>query len=654
MKPRTQRTAGTQRTKHGRGPSVLGVLAVLAVLSSAPLAAQQAPAFEDAVDVNVVNVDVYVTGKDGRPVTGLDKGDFKLYVDGKRVEITNFEAVDRTSAVAGAPAPAPAPSAAGEAPAATAGSPLADALHLVVYVDNFNLRTGNRARALQQLRDFLTRQLVPGDKVTIVSYDLGLNVRLPFTSDPEAIAAALDGLNRLTVQGDEDDRARRQAFREIMTIQEASIKDVPPLPCPRSIATPAHSYASARRQEVLRTFSALTLLVNSLSGLPGRKAVLHVSDGISITPGEEIFQFLYQICGGGGANGGMGTAQIPNRPPVRQRPGLADGEEEDDDNEQQIDDPNTVFDSRLLGPSAYPAASQAALDAQGYSVAKNVETLAAHANAQRVTLYTLQTDGAQATVAADASYGPSERLLQMPAVARIERSNRQDTLTALASATGGRAFLDSIDLRPDLARLREDFDRYYSLAYSPSHPGDGKEHRIEVKVKLPGANVRSRQSYRDKPALEQTLDRTLASLLYDFEDNPLDVSVEIGEQTAQAGSRHMVPVYLRIPLFKLRILSHKGEDGEESYEGRLRLFVATRGAGGLTPIRQVDVPIEIPQKEVLMAMGQYYGYTLSLDMAPGEQQIAVAVRDELTTTTSYLSRSVNVGAAVVEAASQNR
>ena len=283
-------------------------------------------------------------------------------------------------------------------------------------------------------------------------------------------------------------------------------------------------------------------------------------------------------------------------------------------------------------------ASQALLDAQSYNVAQSVGTLAAHANSHRVTLYTLQTDGAQAAVAADASFGPGERWLQSPSVVRIERSNRQDTLTALASATGGRAFLDSIDFRPDLARLRDDFDRYYSLGYAPSRAGDGREHRIEVKVQRPGLQARSRQSYRDKPAAEQILDRTLASLLYDVRENPLDVSVEIGEQTQKAGGRFLVPVNLRIPLFKLGILNK-----EETYRGKLRLFVATRGAGGMTPIRQVEVPLEIPPEQLLMALGQYYVYTVSLDMAPGEQRIAVAVRDETTATTSYLSHGVNVG-----------
>ena len=81
MKSRTARTTGTARTKERRGSSVLAVLAVLAVLSSAPLAAQQPPAFGEVVEVNVVNVDVYVTDPDGQPVSGLDKRDFELYED---------------------------------------------------------------------------------------------------------------------------------------------------------------------------------------------------------------------------------------------------------------------------------------------------------------------------------------------------------------------------------------------------------------------------------------------------------------------------------------------------------------------------------------------------------------------------------------------
>ena len=67
--------------------------------------------------------------------------------------------------------------------------------------------------------------------------------------------------------------------------------------------------------------------------------------------------------------------------------------------------------------------------------------------------------------------------------------------------------------------------------------------------------------------------------------------------------------------------------------------------GGASAVRQVEVPLNIPRKEVLNALGQYYVYTLTLQMKPGLQHVAVAVRDEIAATTSYLSRPVTVNAA---------
>ena len=41
-------------------------------------------------------------------------------------------------------------------------------------------------------------------------------------------------------------------------------------------------------------------------------------------------------------------------------------------------------------------------------------------------------------------------------------------------------------------------------------------------------------------------------------------------------------------------------------------------------------------------MGQFYLYTLTLQLPPGEQRLAVAVRDEIAATTSFLSKGVTV------------
>ncbi len=48
--------------------------------------------FIDTLDVNVVNIEVFVTDKQGNPVTGLTRGDFKVYEDGRPIEITYNDA----------------------------------------------------------------------------------------------------------------------------------------------------------------------------------------------------------------------------------------------------------------------------------------------------------------------------------------------------------------------------------------------------------------------------------------------------------------------------------------------------------------------------------------------------------------------------------
>ena len=607
---------------------------------AAPPPTPPPPSFGATVEVNVVNVEVYATDRDGNRVTDLRKGDFEILEDRKPVEITHFESVTgQGKPLPGGTGIRPAPSS-GETGPVTAPE---DAWNLVIFFDNLSLRAASRSRALRQLHEFIDQQLASGDRVMLVTQDLGLHVRQRFTGDLAALHKALQEIEALSARGPEETLNRRQTFQAIMTIQESSINSPNPLPCPQNIVTPAQAFAASLRQEVVRSIGALTVLVNSLSGVPGRKAVLHVSDGLSITPGEEVFQFLTEICGGGGTSG-IGSTGIAGMDP-----GLEPGEDAEGpggrSRRREGIDPFGVFDARMIGPQAYQAASQAALDAQSYSVAKELQTLAAHANAHRVTLYTLQAAGLAAPDSSDASAGAAERLFQFPSIGSVLRANNRDSLQLLADTTGGRAILDANDFLPDLARMRDDFSSFYSIGYTPAHNGDAREHKIQVRVKRPDIRLRYRESYRDKPALEKMVDRTLAALLYGIEDNPLDISLEVGDQTPGPSGTWTVPVHLRIPLFKLAILNR-----EETFEGNLRLFVVTRTPdGGQSPVRQVEVPLSIPRKQVLRAMGQFYLYTLTLQLRPGEQQLAVGVRDEIAATTSYLSRPLEVGTSVAVA-----
>jgi VWFA-related protein len=578
------------------------VVAGLTLAIPAPPAAAQlnvGAEIGERVDVNIVNVDVYATDKDGNPVPGLGRGDFEIREDGKAMEVVNFDAFSGAPQAAASPAPG---SPAAGAPA-TAGAP-DEGQSLVVFIDNTFLIPAHRNRVLGQLRSILD-QLPPKERVMLMTEDPGLHVRLPFTTDRAALAKALDAVEALSAAGVEDFVARRDATRQIFSIRDVGLADPDPNPCPLDIVNPVKAYAQTVHGDVLRTIKILTVAVSSLSGVPGRKALFLVSDGMPVTPGEELFQVLAEMCSGGGI-----AAGIPDTYDVAER------------------------------PDSYTA-RQAALDAQRYSTVKDLAALAAHANAHQVTLYTLQASGLQGAAAASAEFEVDERILQMTAVTSVQIANYQGALLTLAADTGGRATLNSNDIRQDMGRIREDFATYYSLGFSPPHQGDGRAHAIEVRVKRPGVRLRYRKSYRDKPALERTVDRTLAVLFYGDEDNPLDVQMEIGEQAPAAAGTWTVPVRLRIPLHKLAL-----QQGGESFDGKLRLLVATHGAaGGGSPVRQVEIPIRIPRMQALTALGQSYLYEVKLTLQPGAQRIAVAVRDEATASTSYLARSVQVGAA---------
>ena len=63
------------------------VIAAAIVLRAAVSLAQTAA---ESIEVRVVNVDVIVRDRAGKPVTGLTKADFEIYENGQKREITNL------------------------------------------------------------------------------------------------------------------------------------------------------------------------------------------------------------------------------------------------------------------------------------------------------------------------------------------------------------------------------------------------------------------------------------------------------------------------------------------------------------------------------------------------------------------------------------
>ncbi|HNX50917.1 MAG TPA: hypothetical protein PKL08_12190, partial [Thermoanaerobaculaceae bacterium] len=113
-------------------------LAVLAVAGSA--LAQQSPPIDPvraSSQVSVVNVEVVVTDRDGKPVTDLTAADFEVSEDGKPQAITNF--------LAGSlPAASTPDNAASQAPGVETGTPASEIVSVILFVDNANLLPAQR------------------------------------------------------------------------------------------------------------------------------------------------------------------------------------------------------------------------------------------------------------------------------------------------------------------------------------------------------------------------------------------------------------------------------------------------------------------------------------------------------------------------------
>jgi len=184
--------------------------------TGAPPEADSDQIYFERVAVDIVNVEVYVSDAEGNPVLGLTADDFEVTEDERPVEIVNFFSVaDGRPQGAGSgdePGETLPPEASRRSlPRMATGEgamPESQRLHLVVYVDNFNIHPLNRNRAFWRLRTFLSDTLEPGDRAMVASYDRSLQIRQPFTESAETLNRVLLELEEVSAMGNEKEAER--------------------------------------------------------------------------------------------------------------------------------------------------------------------------------------------------------------------------------------------------------------------------------------------------------------------------------------------------------------------------------------------------------------------------------------------------------------
>lgn len=544
----------------------------LAVAGVTPAASQESPeaSFGETVDVRVVNVEVFVTDEKGNPITGLTTEDFRLLVDGEPVPITNFYAeVGRlaTGSVVAVPRRLDAPE-----PPPSAETPPEQQLHLTVLVDNGHIRPANRERVFEHLDRFLTTKLPEGARVSVVSFDEELHFHSDFLTDHGVLEKVLDDVENAPQRAVAAELTRRQILRQI-TRTEMFGRDTETAFFGDPLLAQIRAYAEEEYSRSLLTLNALGGLLDSLAGVPGRKALLYVADGIPMTPGEDIF-----------------TAWA-----------------------DEFGDFNSDFQR----------------DVGRYTLLEQFRELTRRANRSGVTIYTLDAEGDHtARLRSAATEGRVDST-----VLSIFEANYRDPQELVARETGGQRLQASPSLGEDLDKIAVDFHTFYSLGFEPEAGYEEGYHSIRVEVPdLKGVRVRHRDRWSPKTVDERMADATVATLLYGTGSNSLAVTVATGKAQRRDDGNLLLPVELTVPLEEVALLPEG-----ETHAGQLSIFVSTRDRQGLPrPVQKIPFHLRIPSEKIEQARQQAAGYTLPLLVRPGDRQVAIGIRDDVTRTTSTL------------------
>ena len=565
-----------------------------------------APLFIERVDINIINVEAFVTDQKGNSVNDLKAEDFEIFEDGKPVEISNFFQNDRVEKIedqferdrqlvesgrkgrSSSPVAVPAPR----------EVPEDQRLNLVVYVDLYNLRPASRTQVLKKLGGFLEDRIYQGDRIMLVAHQRNLQMIHPFTQDVGKVIKGIEKVAGMSTNGQMMDAERKRTRNAIFqqTSQTAGLTDSsgPTSADQINAMESIRLFVQQQRLETENSMRALEIVLRSLGGLPGRRALLYISDGLEKQPGADLFQLYLDKFGTNNRDAGSLA------PP---KPGL----------EITRNDLTELFDK-----------------------------VAAVANTHQVTLYTMQARGARGPSSLSATEGDNSAGIGGELTANNERGMSEvEPLIDLAKETGGTAIINTANFAGALDNLSKDFSSLYSLGYRSRTGGDGKYHKIEVKVKRPGLKVRHRAGYVDSPQDQRVADRAFSSLILDLEANPLGISVDFATPQQESMNKYHLPLLVKIPLNQITLLP----DGDKQ-KGKLRLFFAVQDPdGAISQVQEVPYPVEIPAADFEQVRDKEIGYALKLAVREGTPKIAVSVWDEVSGSESYLLRNVPVGKA---------
>ena len=427
------------------GLLALTVLVVGGWFQAQPPSPQDAATATIRVSTHLVLVDVVVTDKQGKRITGLKPEDFLVQEKGKAQKIVFFTPpADRSpSSIAEMP-----PGIYSNRPdARSAGGPLT-----IMLLDAANTPFIDQAYARQQMLSYVRDQMKPGERIGIFALTTSLRVLQDFTSDPQILLKALLRYKpqepALSGPAPSAPIAEPEVLGSGAAFQAALIQNEV-----NNFVTAQVAYVLERRTE--ETLEAMRGLARILGGVPGRKNVLWLTAA-----------FPFEL--------------IP---------------EDRNISEAELLDSLPSVKQKSVG--TITAGSGAGSERQQHT--EEIRQVAAQLASAQIALYPVDVRGLMSGMEFQSEDASNRQSVDSSGRAILRMSDaaaNQETMRSLAAETGGKAYVNQNEIKESVSLAMNDNISSYTLGYYPEDKKwDGKYRSIKVKLNREGAEVRHRRGY---------------------------------------------------------------------------------------------------------------------------------------------------------------
>lgn len=502
--------------------------AILALLLAAlPVSGQ----YRESLDVSILELDVVVLDRSGRPIEGLMRDDFEVRVAGRTAEVSNFFAVTGGAIVTGE---------AGAASRRAVPDETMIPTTVVIFLDDTRLGHRSKTRAISALREYLASNLGPVTTAMIIRWNRrALDVRTRPSERAGLLLAELERYGREPALLTEFDR---QSIIKAIDDALLGVTGNERMHAVQNAWIQLMAYADREAREVEETLDALREAIDLASAFEGRKSLVYVSEGLPMSPAADIFDYWDRM------TRMMGTQGL--------NAALMEDVAED------------LYNS---------------LDPLRYDRSYRFVELSRHAQSRNVQVYAIDAGGVRGF-----DHGSLQQASLVSEINTLaHRSNLQDGVRLIAKESGGRFIANENDLGKALGAVSEQFSTYYSLGLR--RPSRGKLEKVEVTVrKHPGARIVTAR-HRRPLTHEEEIEQAVRSRLYlRREDNRH--AVELGAGVAlPAGDRCVVSARVTIPRANLLPAVSSGstalrlhfamldEANQESHVQRMTVFPGPEG-----------------------------------------------------------------------------